>query len=45
MRHYYHFESNPLVPDRAHIALPTGPGFDVRWDPARIESQLMLKDG
>jgi L-rhamnonate dehydratase len=43
MRHYYHFESNPLVPDRAHIALPTGPGFNVQLDPARIESQTVLK--
>jgi L-rhamnonate dehydratase len=43
MRHYYHFESNPLVPERAHIALPTGPGFNVQLDPARIESQVTLK--
>ncbi len=43
MRHYYHFESNPLVPDKAHIALPTGPGFNVQLDPAKIESQSVLK--
>lgn len=43
MRHYYHFESNPLVPERAHIALPTGSGFNIQLDPARIESQVMLK--
>ena len=43
MRHYYHFESNPLVPDKAHIALPTGPGFNVQLDPAKIESQSLLK--
>jgi L-rhamnonate dehydratase len=43
MRHYYHFERNPLVPQRAHIALPTGPGFNVQLDPARIESQVILK--
>lgn len=43
MRHYYHFESNPLVPDKAHIALPTGPGFNVQLDPAKIESQTLLK--
>ena len=43
MRHYYHFERNPLVPERAHIALPTGPGFNVQLDPARIESQVTLK--
>ena len=27
----------------AHIALPTGPGFNVQLDPAKIESQTMLK--
>ena len=43
MRHYYHFESNPLAPERAHIALPTGPGFNVQLDPGRIESQVTLK--
>jgi L-rhamnonate dehydratase len=43
MRHYYHFESNPLVPEKAHIALPSGPGFDVQLDPAKIESQTILK--
>jgi L-rhamnonate dehydratase len=43
MRHYYHFESNPLLPERAHIALPTGPGFNVQLDPAKIESQTVLK--
>jgi L-rhamnonate dehydratase len=43
MRHYYHFESNPLVPEKAHIALPTGPGFNVMLDPAKIESQTLLK--
>ncbi|MBT9330808.1 mandelate racemase [Acidipila sp. 4G-K13] len=42
MRHYYHFESNPLVPVRAHIALPTGPGFNVQLNPARIDSQRIL---
>jgi len=43
MRHYHHFESNPLVPEKAHIALPTGPGFNIQLDPARIESQTILK--
>jgi L-rhamnonate dehydratase len=43
MRHYYHFESNPLVPEKAHIALPTGPGFNIQLDPAKIESQTILK--
>jgi L-rhamnonate dehydratase len=43
MKHYYHFESNPLVPENGHIALPTGPGFNVILDPAKIESQTPLK--
>lgn len=43
MRHYYHFESNPLTVERAHIALPTGAGFNVQWDMAKIESQNVLK--
>jgi L-rhamnonate dehydratase len=43
MKHYYHFESNPLVPEKAHIALPTGPGFNVQLDQAKIESQTVLK--
>ncbi len=43
MRHYYHFESNPLVPEKAHIALPTGSGFNIQFDPAKIESQTILK--
>jgi L-alanine-DL-glutamate epimerase-like enolase superfamily enzyme len=43
MRHYYHFESNPLTVERARIALPTGPGFNVQLDPAKIESQTLLK--
>ena len=43
MQPYYHFESNALVPERAHIALPTGPGFNVQFDPAKIESQTVLK--
>jgi L-rhamnonate dehydratase len=43
MRHYYHFESNPLVQQRAHIALPEGPGFNIQLDPAKIQSQTVLK--
>src|SRR5260370_21038156 len=43
MRHYYHFESNPLVPEKAHIALPTRSAFNVQLDPPKIESQPILK--
>jgi len=42
MRHYHHFEKNPLVVENAHIAQPTGPGFDIQLDSARIESQKLL---
>jgi len=42
MRHYHHFEKNPMVVERAHVALPTGPGFDIQLDPARIDSQRLL---
>jgi L-rhamnonate dehydratase len=43
MQHYYHFERDPLVPGKAHIALPIGAGFNVQLDPARVESQTILK--
>lgn len=43
MKHYYHFESNPLVPVNAHIALPTGPGFNIVLDQSKIESQNPLR--
>ena len=39
MAHYYHFEKNPMVVENAHIALPTGAGFDVELDPAKIDTQ------
>jgi len=42
MRHYHHFEKNPLVVENAHIAQPTGPGFDIQLDDAKIESQKLL---
>lgn len=42
MKHYHHFEKNPPVVEHAHIALPTGPGFDIQLDPAKIESQRLL---
>ena len=42
MKHYHHFEKNPPVVEQAHIALPTGAGFDIQLDPAKIESQRLL---
>jgi L-alanine-DL-glutamate epimerase-like enolase superfamily enzyme len=42
MEHYYHFESNPMVPVKAHIALPTEPGFGIVLDQAKVEAQNPL---
>ena len=43
MRHYYHFEKNPPKPVRAHLPLPTAPGFGIELDPAKIDSQRALR--
>ena len=43
MRHYYHFEKHPPVPNRAHLTLPAGPGFNIELDPAKIDSQTTLR--
>ena len=43
MQHYYHFERDPLVPLKAHIALPVGAGFNLQLDPVRIESQTVFQ--
>jgi hypothetical protein len=42
MRHYHHFEKNPPVVEQAHIAQPTGPGFDIQLDETKIDSQKLL---
>lgn len=42
MRHYQHFEKNPMTVEQAHIAQPTGPGFDIQLDAAKIDSQRLL---
>src|ERR1700722_5168187 len=36
MRHFYHFEKDAPFPERAHFSLPTGPGFNIELDPAKI---------
>jgi L-alanine-DL-glutamate epimerase-like enolase superfamily enzyme len=43
MRHYYHFEKNPPAPVRAHLRLPTAPGFGIQIDAAKVASQRVLK--
>jgi hypothetical protein len=42
MRHFYHFEKNAPFPERAHFTLPTGAGFNIELDPAKITSQRTL---
>ena len=39
MRSYYHFEKHPPMPVRAQLFLPTGPGFNIELDPAKVEAQ------
>lgn len=42
MRHYYHFEKKPPMPERAHLVLPTEAGFGIELDAAKIDSQKVL---
>jgi L-alanine-DL-glutamate epimerase-like enolase superfamily enzyme len=42
MRHYYHFEKKPPMPQRAHLVLPTEAGFGIELDAAKIDSQKVL---
>jgi len=42
MRNYMHFEKRPIVVEQAHIARPTGAGFDIQLDESKIESQKLL---
>jgi L-rhamnonate dehydratase len=43
MSSYYHFEKHAPAPVKAHLALPTGPGFAIELDPSKIESTLPLR--
>ncbi len=42
MRHYQHFEKDPMTLEQAHIGQPTGAGFDIQLDEAKIDSQRLL---
>lgn len=42
MQSYYHFEKNPPVPVDGHLSLPTGPGYNIELDPAKIEHTRLL---
>lgn len=42
MRSYYHFEKHPPVPERAHFSLSDGPGFNIDFDDAKIESRRLF---
>jgi L-alanine-DL-glutamate epimerase-like enolase superfamily enzyme len=41
MRSYYHFEKNPLVLSKAHIALPDNPGYGIELDEAKIDRKIL----
>lgn len=43
MRDYYHFEKNPPIVEKAHLALPDVPGYGIEWDEAKIESRELMK--
>lgn len=43
MSSYHHFEKNPPVPGKAHIALPERPGFGIELDSAKIEQQTIMR--
>jgi L-alanine-DL-glutamate epimerase-like enolase superfamily enzyme len=43
MSSYHHFEKNPPVPIKAHIALPERPGFGIELDSAKIEQQTIMR--
>jgi len=42
MRHYYYFETHPPAVERAHLKLPTAPGFGIEIDAAKVDSQKVL---
>lgn len=42
MQSYYHFEKNPPVPVDGHLSLPTGPGYNIELDPAKVEHTQLL---
>ncbi|MEO8596320.1 MAG: enolase C-terminal domain-like protein [Candidatus Solibacter sp.] len=42
MQSYYHFEKVAPAPVKAHFALPTGPGYGIEFDEAKIEKQELV---
>jgi L-alanine-DL-glutamate epimerase-like enolase superfamily enzyme len=45
MRSYYHFEKHPPVPRNARFELPDGPGYNIEFDDARVESRRLAHWG
>jgi L-alanine-DL-glutamate epimerase-like enolase superfamily enzyme len=45
MQSYYHFEKNPPMPVRAHIALPEGNGFGIEIERATVDQETPLTFG
>jgi len=42
MSSYYHFEKNAPVLKRAHMELPSAPGFGIELDPAKVEKRAIM---
>jgi len=42
MQSYYHFEKVAPAAVKAHFALPTGPGYGIEWDPAKVEKRELV---
>ncbi len=43
MKSYYHFEKNPPVVQKAHLALPDTPGYGIELDDAKVESRELIR--
>jgi len=43
MRSYYHFEKAPPFPAQARFALPSGPGYGIEFDEAKIEKRELVR--
>ena len=45
MSSYYHFEKHAPSPVKAHLQLPTAPGFGIELDAGKVEQQSLLTFG
>jgi L-alanine-DL-glutamate epimerase-like enolase superfamily enzyme len=43
MKYFYYFEKNPPAAKRGFIELPSGPGFGIEIDEAKVTARAQLK--